>query len=230
MTTEPAPDRRYTIISADAHAGGDIARLPALSGAPLARRVRRLGRGLRQPVRRPAGGHRLPQLGLRPTPGRERCRRHRRRGAVPQYRAAVLRGGQPGGASPDGGRLRTPLGRGPGPQPLAGRFLRLVPGPPGRRGPNLRQQHRGRPGRDAMGRRHLPPFGRDPAAHACRPAPTSPACGSPCRSRCGTCARSSACRSTSTGAEGCPTTATPRWPGPSCWSSCRGSPTGQCGT
>ncbi len=38
--------------------------------------------------------------------------------------------------------------------------------------------------------------------------------------RCGTCARSSASSSTSTAAAASPTTAMPRWPGPSCWSSC----------
>ena len=64
----------------------------------------------------------------------------------------------------------------------------------------------------------------------CRPGSGCPACGSRTTSRCGSCARSSAWWSTSTAAAGCPTTASPRWPGPSCWSSCPGSPTGRRGT
>ncbi len=43
---------------------------------------------------------------------------------------------------------------------------------------------------------------------------TFPACGTRPGSRCGSCARSCVSRSTSTGAGDCPTTGTPRWPGP----------------
>ena len=61
--------------------------LQALPGQPLARRVRRLGRRVREPLRRPHRAHRLPQLGQRAAPGRDRVRRHRGRGALPQHGA-----------------------------------------------------------------------------------------------------------------------------------------------
>ena len=98
--------------------------LPAVPGQPLARRVRRLGGRVREPLRRPHRAHRLPQLGQRPAPGRDRVRRHRGRGAVPQHGPALLRRGQPGRPAADAGGLRAALGRRPGAQPLAGRLLR----------------------------------------------------------------------------------------------------------
>ena len=56
----------------------------------MARRLRRVGRGLRDALRGPPGRPRHPQLGLRPAPARPRGRRAGRRGDLPQHRAAVL--------------------------------------------------------------------------------------------------------------------------------------------
>ena len=56
----------------------------------MARRVRRVGGGVREPVRRPPQPRGLPQLGLRSSHAGARGRRRRRRGAVPEHRPAVL--------------------------------------------------------------------------------------------------------------------------------------------
>ncbi len=172
----------------------------------------------------------LPQLGLGPSPRRARGRRDRGRGALPEHRPAVLRGGQPGRAAAEPGRLRAALGRCAGPQPLAGRLLRRRARPTGRRRPGLRQPARGRARRDLVGgrarrpsRRHLAALGaaqlRSP--RALRPV-LRPALAALRGARCG--------RSTSTRVPGSPTTGSSRSPGRSCWSSSRGSATARSGT
>ena len=72
---------------------------------------------------------RLPQLGQRGAPARARGRRCRRRGAVPQHHPAVLPVGEPAGAPPGRRRVRAPVGRAQGAQPVAGRLLRRHAGP-----------------------------------------------------------------------------------------------------
>ena len=224
------PDRRYTVISADAHAGADVS-TTGPTWPPLARRVRRLGRHLRQSLRRPARPHRLPQLGLGPATGRERRRRDHRRGALPQHGAAVLRGGEPGGPPPGRGRLRAALGRAS--RPTTAGWPTSAPRPPGRRA-GVAQIFANRIDdaldRGALGRSSTSPRSAGSCSPPSRRDPGSPRCGTRPTSPCGRCARSSGWWSTSTAAAGSPTTATPRWPGPSCWSSCRGSPTARSGT
>ena len=64
--TQWPPNRqteRYTVISADCHAGADLRDYRPFLEARVPRRVRRLGRPLRQPVRRPRQARRRPQLG-----------------------------------------------------------------------------------------------------------------------------------------------------------------------
>ena len=81
---------RYIVISSDGHAGapdGGVSRLPREA---VARRVRRLGDVVREPVRRPAWRHRLPQLGLGQAPRGARRRRRGGRGALPEHDPAVL--------------------------------------------------------------------------------------------------------------------------------------------
>ena len=135
-------------------------RLPALPRLGVARRIRRLGGHLREPLRRPAGPDRLPELGLGPAPGRERGRRHRRRGALPEHRARR--------SSRRAACVALP--------PTAADYERRWAGiqahnrwladfcarAPGRRAGVAQifaNRHRRRPGRGPVGGRHLPPFG-----------------------------------------------------------------------
>ena len=78
----------YTIISADCHAGGSHEMYREYLDPDVRRRLRRLAREVQEPVPRPAGRRPGPQLGRRPPHRRPRGRRHRRRGRVPQHRAA----------------------------------------------------------------------------------------------------------------------------------------------
>ena len=106
--------------------------------------------------------------------------------------------------------LRAPLGRRAGAQPLAGRLLRRHAGSAGRHRPGLRQRHGGRRRGGALGRRHLRPLRRHPACPPSRPIPTCRLCGRTTTSRCGRSAPISTCPSTSTAAARCPTTASTR--------------------
>ena len=99
-TSDTVVDGRYVILSVDGHAGADGARLPRLLGEQVPRRVRRVGEGVREPLRRPARRDRVPQLGLASaaleeteptTASRPRCcsrtpsRRSSRAGTSPRY-------------------------------------------------------------------------------------------------------------------------------------------------
>ena len=111
--------------------------------------------------------------------------------------------------------LRAALGRSAGAQPLAGRLLRRRARAAGRHRAGLRQRHRRRRGRGALGGQET--FDSPSAASCCRPSrPTRTCrrCGRTTTSRCGRCAPTSTCRSTSTAAARCPTTASTRRPGP----------------
>ena len=88
MPTE-TPDR-YTIISADTHAGGSHRDVPGVPRPRVARRVRRVAGEVQEPVEGPARHRPRPQLGRRAARRRPAGRRRRRRGALPQHRAAVL--------------------------------------------------------------------------------------------------------------------------------------------
>ena len=71
--------------------GRGAAGVPPVPRVALARRVRRVGATLREPVRRPRRLQRVPQLGQRRARSRRlESRRRRRRGAVPEHGPAVL--------------------------------------------------------------------------------------------------------------------------------------------
>ena len=158
---------RYTVVSADGHAGGDIQDYrPYLASrwhdefdAWAAEYVNPFA-DLLAPIA-------YRNWDSDTAPGRDRVGRHRGRGAVPQHRAALLQRGEPGGPAPDARGLRAPLGRRAGAQPLAGRLLRRHAGAAGRHRSGLRQRH---------GRRRRPRCAGPPrtstarsAASCCRP-------------------------------------------------------------
>ena len=120
---------RYAVISSDGHAGAELYDYRDYLASQWHDEFDAWADDLRQPVRRPPRADRVPQLGQRPPPRGDRVRRRGRRGAVPEHRPAVLRAGEPRRAAADGGGLRPPLGRPPGPQPLARRLLRRGTGP-----------------------------------------------------------------------------------------------------
>ena len=187
-------DERYTVISSDGHAGADLLDYKPYLAVALARRLRRLGGRLPQPVRRSPRPDRLPQLGQRSPPRRDRGRRDRRRGAVPQHRAAVLRGGQPGRPAAHRRRVRAPLGRAAGPQPLARRVLRARRRAAGRascRSSSTAIEDARR--RDPVGAAPTSTCSAGRSSRPSRPTRTSARCGTPTTSRCGRCARSSTC-------------------------------------
>ena len=169
-----------------------LARLQAVPRVALARRVRRLGRRVREPVRRPARADRVPQLGQRAPARGDRVARRRRRGAVPEHGPAVLRAGQPHRARADRRRLRAPLGRRAGAQPLARRLLRGRARPARRVRAGVPQRPRRHARRGPLGARSTWTCS---AASCCRTSPPNSraraAVGSRTTSRCGICARSS---------------------------------------
>ena len=217
MTTDLAPDHRYTVISADAHAGADIADYRPYLAEPLARRVRRLGGHLRQPVRRPARPDRLPQLGLGEAPGRERGRRDHRRGAVPEHRPALLRGGEPGGAPADRGRLRATVGRAPGPQPVAGRLLRQGARAAGPASPRSSPTGSRTPSPRSAGPPNTSVRSAASSCPRCRPGADLPGLWDPAYEPLWDPVRGARRAGQHPWRRrASPTTATPRWPGPSC--------------
>ena len=131
------PDDHYVVITADSHAGGSHAQYREFLDPEVPRRLRRLAQQVQEPVQGPEG-HQAPhpQLGPRAArPAAER-RRHRRRGHLPQHRAAVLpelralrRAAAPGGvrAPPRRACRRTTAGspttarRSPRPAPASAR-------------------------------------------------------------------------------------------------------------
>ena len=90
MTATLSATDRYTIISADCHAGGEPRDVPRVPRSRVPRRLRRVAQQVQEPVPRPAGRRPRPQLGQRAPHRRPRARRHRRRGRVPEHGAAVL--------------------------------------------------------------------------------------------------------------------------------------------
>ena len=126
----------------------------------------------------------------------------------------VLRRGQPGRPAPDARGLRASLGRRPGAQPLAGRLLRRARPAGGPASSRSSPTTWTTPSPRCAG----PPPPSTPSAASCcrpsRPTPTCLRCGRTTTSRCGGCARSSTCPSTSTAAARCPTTGSTRRRGP----------------
>ena len=124
--------------------------------------------GVRQPVRRPARADRVPQLGQRPPARGDGVAGPRGRGAVPEHDPAVLRAEQPHRARADRRRLRAPVGRRAGAQPLARRLLRGRARPARRMRAGVPQRPRRHARRDPLGEGEHARVRRHPAAE--RPA------------------------------------------------------------
>ena len=167
----------------------DVQAVPRVA---LARRVRRVGRRVREPVRRPARADRVPQLGQRAPARGDRVAGRRRRGAVPEHRPAVLRAGQPHRARTDRRRLRAPLGRAAGAQPLARRLLRGRARPARRLRAGVPQRPRRHARRGPLGEgATCDVFGGVLLPNVAAQLARSRRCGIRTTSRCGSCARSS---------------------------------------
>ncbi len=152
MTTpELTPTDRYTVISVDGHAGAALRDYKPYLASKWHGEFDAWAGVVREPVRRPARLHRVPQLGQRRAARGDRIAGRRRRGAVPEHDPAVLRAGQPHRARADRRRLRAALGRPAGAQPLARRLLRGCAGPPGRLRAGVPQRPRRHARRDPLG-------------------------------------------------------------------------------
>ena len=110
---------RYTVISADGHAGASVPTYREYLASRLARRVRRVGADLQQPVRRSRRIERLPQLGLRrrgspssrPTASSPRCSsRTRSRRSFRRARSSRRRRTRPSTSTGGPGCRRTTAG------------------------------------------------------------------------------------------------------------------------
>jgi len=127
VTETRPPDYRYTVISADAHAGSRHPRLPPL---PPGRGTLSSTPGATTSITfATCCGDRLPQLGLGPAPGGER----RRPGGITAevlFPNTVPRSSSEGAwwPCPPTSRSPTAAGRDPGPQPDGSRLLRQVRG------------------------------------------------------------------------------------------------------
>ncbi len=171
MTIELTPDHRYTVISADAHAGGDIPDYRPYLASSWHDEFDSWAASYVNPY-----ADLLAPTAYRSWDSDRRLAENEADGIVaevifPNTVPPVLRGGQSARPAPHRGRLRPPVGRAPGPQPVARRLLRQGAGPAGRGGPDLRQRHRRRGGRGAVGGRAHPSVRRDP------PAPHRPGLG-----------------------------------------------------
>ena len=122
---------RYVVISTDTHAGADIGDYKPYLPNGAARRLRRVGQDLRQPVRRPDHCDRQPKLGQRPADRRHGRRRRGCRGAAAQHRSAVLPDHPEHHHQPASHprRVREALGGRASAQPLADRLLLVGPDP-----------------------------------------------------------------------------------------------------
>ena len=192
-------DDHYVVISADCHGGGEIHEYRDFLASQYHDEFDAWVDGLRHPLPRPARRPRQAQLGLRPTHARPRGRRHRRRGDLPEHDPAVLPRWRAGHADPARRRARprAAVGRAPGAQPLAGRLLRAHAGPA--------RRHRADPAARRRPHRRGDPVGARQRAHRRDPPPRCAARASGCcrctastTTRSGRCAKSSACRSTTT--------------------------------
>ncbi len=198
-------DDRYIVISSDCHAGAPMLDYRAVPRGEVARRVRRVGGGVREPIRRSSEPTGLSQLGLRSSYAGARGRRRRRRGALPQHDPTLLSDRPAGNAPADHPRrLRPPVRRDPGAQPLARRLLRRAARPPCRHRPDLplRRRRRGGGGQAGAGSESLR---RASCSRAWRPIQAFHLSMRPTTSRSGTCAKTSTCRSTTTPARRHPT-------------------------
>ena len=185
---------------------GQPRRVPRVPRPGLPRGLRRLAGQVQEPVQGPRRQPAPAQLGQRDAQLPAGGRRHRRRGRVPEHRAAVLPELRALRQAADRRGVPAPPRRRAGPQPVAGRLVQRVPRAPGRRRPDLPQRHRrrhrghpldqgARPARRHPAAEHRPR--REVGEAALRPGATT---------GCGRSARTSRSRSTCTAAPATPTT------------------------
>ena len=140
-----ATSDHYTLISADTHAGANHETYREY----LAEEYVADFDAWREKYKNPwkdLPRHEPPraQLGRRAPQRRPGAGRRRRRGDLPQHRAAVLPELRAVRAAGEGRRLRAPSRRHPGAQPVDGRLLLAVPRAARRHRPDLPQRHRRR--------------------------------------------------------------------------------------
>ena len=229
MTTSTRPTDRYTVISADCHAGADL-----LDYRPY------LEKSYHDDFDAWAATYVNPYEDLLADTADRNWNSDRRLAELeadgivaevvfpntipPFFPSASLMA-----PAPTRGGVRAALGRPARPQPLARRLLRGRPGPPGgRRADPAQRRRRGGP-RDPPDRRRR----ASPAASCCpvrRRARACPSCTRRRTTRSGRSATSSAYRSTTTAARRPRRSATNRRPARCSWWRPPGSRTGPCGT
>ena len=143
-STTMKPDDRYTIISADCHAGGSHEMYREYLETKYLDDFDAWREKYKNPFRDLQDGGRVRNWDDERRIGDEEQRRHRRRGRVPEHGPAVLPELRPLRPAADGRRVRAPARRHPRPQPLAGRLVRPLPGAPRRDRPDLPQRRRRR--------------------------------------------------------------------------------------
>ena len=141
-------DERYTIISADCHAGGSHAAYREYLDPAFLEDFDAWRGKYKNPYKDLGDNRRLRNWDNEMRNSPAGGRRRRRRGRVPEHGAAVLpelRAVRPAAEAPTS---TSTAGRRPRPQPLARRLVRRVPRAPRRRRPDLpqrrRRRHRGR--------------------------------------------------------------------------------------
>ena len=120
----------YTIISADTPRRRQPRAVPRVPRPGVPRRLRRLARQVQEPVQGPRRRPPLAQLGQRDAQRPAGGRRRRRRGHLPEHRAAVLPELRAVRPAAQARGVRAPPRRHPRPQPLA-RRLRAPSSPSG---------------------------------------------------------------------------------------------------
>ena len=116
---------RYTVISADGHAGAEVHDVPRYLERAYHDEFDAWAAVVREPLRRPRGPTAYRNWDSDARRARARGRRRRRRGALPQHDPAVLPAGVARCARRrDAGELRAALGRPARAQPVARRLLR----------------------------------------------------------------------------------------------------------
>ena len=205
MTALEAEDR-YTIISADCHAGGSHAAYREYLDPSTSRTSTPGAASTRTRTRTSA-----TTAALRNWDNEMRNAQQEADGVVgevvfpntvpPFFPSFVLFAGPPTDE-----RVRAPPRRHPGPQPLARRLVRRVPRAPGRHRPDLPQRRRRRHRRRHVDQGARPARRHPPAEHRARREVGEAALRPGATTRCGRCARTSRSRSTCTAAPARPTT------------------------
>ena len=178
MTATLSATDRYTIISADCHAGANHETYREYLDPAYLEDFDAWRNKYKNPFRDLQDGGRVRNWDNERRIGDLATRRHRRRGRVPEHGAAVLPELRAVRAAADSRAVRAPARRDPRPQPVAGRLVRRVPGTARGHRPDLPERRRRRDrrrevdqgARTARRRAHL----RDPARRRLRPAAVRP--------------------------------------------------------